>query len=96
VRRGIPCGVKLPGPKTQIDIGSISGGADRNPEAMGEYVRLFQRFQQLRPKDGPEEIATLIELVEKGILKEEGEVFVVRGADNGEADQLGMSNDFNP
>jgi hypothetical protein len=46
---------------------------------MGEYVRLYEKFKQLLPHDGPEEITTLIGLVENGTLKEEGDCFVIRG-----------------
>ena len=40
-------------------------------------MRLFERFQRLRPDDGPDEIDRLIALVENGTLKEQGGKFVV-------------------
>jgi hypothetical protein len=92
MRRGIPCGAKLPGPKTQIEVGSMSSEQDRRPEEMEEYVRLFHRFQQLRPDDEPEDIAVLIGLVEKGTLREEGKTFVVRGTGDDNNAQPGISN----
>lgn len=78
VRRGISCGIKLPGPKTQIDTVAIPSAQARSPDEIKEYVRLFEQFQRLRPDDGPDETAKLIELVEKGTLKEECGSFVVR------------------
>ena len=44
---------------------------------MDEYVRLFERFQRLRPDDAPDDIDRLIALVENGTLKERGGNFVV-------------------
>jgi len=87
VRRGITCGVKLPGPKAQIDAQH-----DRGPDEVKEYVRLFERFQRLRPDDSAEEIEKLITLVENGILKEEGGTFVVKNSeDEFEMDNFGTT-----
>jgi hypothetical protein len=89
-RRGITCGVKLPGPKAQIDAQH-----DRGPDEVKEYVRLFERFQRLRPEDSAEEIEKLITLVENGTLKEEGGNFVVRTSDEDfEMESLGTSYSF--
>ena len=52
-------------------------------------MRLFERFQQIRPDGTPEEIKKLIELVDNGILREEGDSFVVRGSEDSEIDELG-------
>jgi hypothetical protein len=80
----------LPGPKTQIDTTAILSGQDRSPDEIKEYVRLFERFQRLRPDDGPDEIAKLIDLVENGTLKEECGNFVVRTSEEDyEMDQSG-------
>src|ERR1700724_213187 len=87
LRRGITCGVKLPGPKAQIDAQH-----DRGPDEVKEYVRLFERFQRLRPDDSPEEIEKLITLVENGTLKEEGGNFVVKTSeDDAEMDYYGIT-----
>lgn len=83
------CGVKLPGPKTRT--GPMSSGQDSNPEKFKEYVRLFEKFQQIRPDDSHGEIEKLIELVENGILKEEGNSFVVRGSEDSESDDPGIT-----
>jgi hypothetical protein len=88
-RRGISCGIKLPGPKTQPEFGPATMGQDRDPEKLREYTRLFEKFQQLRPDDAPEEIEKLIELVENGTLKETRDTFIVRGSDDSESDELG-------
>jgi hypothetical protein len=65
-------------------------GQDRSPDEIKEYVRLFERFQRLRPDDGPDEIAKLIDLVENGTLKEECGSFVVRTSEEDyEMDQAG-------
>lgn len=84
------CGVKLPGPKTQSETGMLLAGQDPDAEKLKEYMRLFEKFQQIRPDDSPEEIEKLIELVENGILKEEGDSFVVRSSEDSESDELGM------
>jgi hypothetical protein len=77
----------LPGPKAQSDA-----QYDRGPDEVREYVRLFERFQRLRPEDSAEEIEKLITLVENGTLKEEGGNFVVRTSDEDvEMDSLGTS-----
>ena len=95
VRRGIACGVKLPGPKTQIDSTAVLSGQDRSPDEIKEYVRLFERFQRLRPDDGPDEIIKLIDLVENGTLKEECGIFVVRTSEEEyEMDQSGNGSPF--
>jgi hypothetical protein len=67
----------LPGPKAQIDAQH-----DRGPDEVKEYVRLFERFQRLRPDDSPEEIEKLITLVENGTLKEEAGNFVVKTSED--------------
>ena len=75
----------MPGPKAQSDA-----QCDRGPDEVREYVRLFERFQRLRPEDSAEEIEKLITLVENGTLKEEGGNFVVRTSDEDvEMDSLG-------
>jgi hypothetical protein len=89
VRRGVSCGVKLPGPKTQFDTAVMEYSQDRSPRALREYSRLFQRIQTLRKEDSLEEIAKLIELVENGTLKEEGNTFVIRGSE--EDTEMGFS-----
>ena len=67
----------MPGPKAQIDAQH-----DRGPDEVKEYVRLFERFQRLRPDDSPEEIEKLITLVENGTLKEEAGNFVVKTSED--------------
>ena len=57
---------------------------DRGPTELREYMRLYERFQRLRPHDGPDEIDKLVELVENGTLKEEYGVFVVQGSEDSE------------
>jgi len=64
-------------------------GQDQDPEKLREYTRLFERFQQLRPDDAPEEIEKLIELVENGTLKETRDTFIVRSSDDSESDEFG-------
>jgi hypothetical protein len=60
---------------------------------VNEYLRLFERFQQLRPDDSPDEIAKLVELVQNGILKEQGDSFVVRSTEEGATEPFfGISN----
>lgn len=54
---------------------------------MNEYVRLFERFQRLRPEDGPDEIDRLIALVENGTLKEQDGNFIVTPPRDGEVDE---------
>ena len=77
----------MPGPKAQIDAQH-----DRGPDEVKEYVRLFERFQRLRPDDSPEEIEKLITLVENGTLKEEGGNFVVKTSeDDVEMDYYGIT-----
>jgi hypothetical protein len=88
-RRGISCGIKLLGPKTQTEFGPANMGQDRDPEKLREYRRLFEKFQQLRPDDAPEEIEKLIELVENGTLKETRYTFIVSGSEDSESDELG-------
>lgn len=87
VRRGTRCGVKLPGPKTLAENAANEGDNDRTPQRMNEYVRLFERFQRLRPEDGPDEIDRLIELVENGTLKERDGNFIVAPPRDGEVDE---------
>jgi hypothetical protein len=58
--------------------GEMPPGHCRDPEKLKEYLRLFDRLQQIRPYDGPDEIEKLVELVENGTLKEQGDTFVVR------------------
>ena len=50
----------------------------------------MKSFNKLGRMTLPEEIEKLIELVENGILKEEGDSFVVRGSEDSESDELGM------
>lgn len=57
---------------------------DRGPAELRKYIRLYERFQRLRPRDGPDEIDKLVELVENGTLKEENGVFVVQGSEDSE------------
>ena len=40
-------------------------------------MRLYHKFENLRPEDTPAHIGKLVELVEDGTLKEEGDKFVV-------------------
>lgn len=54
---------------------------------MNEYVRLFERFQRLRPEDGPDEIDRLIALVENGTLKERDGNFIVTPPRDGDANE---------
>jgi len=90
-RRKIPCGSKLPGPKAQVDAFALGSAQDRTSKEAKEYVRLFERFQQLRPDDADDEIAKLVELVENGTLKEDGDTFVVRSTeDDFEMDIFGV------
>ena len=53
IRRGMVCGVKLPGPKTQSETGMLLAGQDPDAEKLKEYMRLFEKFQQIRPDDSP-------------------------------------------
>lgn len=69
----------------------MRSGQDRDAEKVKECTRLFERFQRIRPDDPPEEIEKLIELVENGILKEEGNSFVVRGSEDSESDDPGKN-----
>jgi len=55
---------------------------------MNEYVRLFERFQRLRPEDGPDEIDKLIALVENGTLKERDGNFIVTPPRDDEGEEL--------
>jgi hypothetical protein len=73
------CGVKFSGPKSHIDSNVFSPGPGRSHGQWEEYWRLFCKFQKLRPYDGPDKIAGLVVLVEKGVLKEDGNIFVVWG-----------------
>jgi len=80
VSRGMNCGVKFPGPKSHVDSSVFSPGHGRSHGQWKEYLRLFCKFQQLRPYDSPDKIAGLVVLVEKGVLKEDGNRFVVWGS----------------
>jgi len=78
VRRGTQCGIKLPGPKTRVENAvTAEGEIDGNSQRMNEYVRLFERFQRLRPNDGADDIDNLVTLVENGTLKEQDGTFIV-------------------
>jgi hypothetical protein len=84
----MPCGIKLPGPRAQTETSLMISDKIRDEGQVKEYVRLFQRFRELRPYDPPEEIEKLVELVENGTLKEHGDTFIVLASVDCEIDYI--------
>jgi hypothetical protein len=55
-----------------------------------EYTRLFQRIQKLRPGLPPDQTEKLVEFVESGVLKDEGEQFVFSSTEQSESGENEM------
>jgi hypothetical protein len=91
IRRGLVCGTKLPGPKAQEDNTHSPNAAEPVAKRDEQYARLFERFQKLRPDLAPDQTEKLVEFVETGVLKEEGEQFVFSSTEHSEVGENEMS-----
>jgi hypothetical protein len=83
LRRGLKCGIKIPGPKSQPEVIPMSRGQDRSASQYKDYMRIYHKFKKLRPEDAPANISKLVELVENGTLREEGDKLAVVSLDLG-------------